>query len=432
MSGEESYDAVVIGAGPGGRGVAKRLAKAGMRVAMAEQELVGGECPFWACIPSKWLLRPVEARGEASHVPGLDEPALRWPEIAEYRDYMNSALDDTKKAKSMADAGVEIVRGHSRIVLATGTTSAKPGIDGLDSVDYWTNREATTLTEVPKSATVLGGGPVGVELGQMLSRYGARVTIVEGEERLLSREHVSVGDQLGELLRAEGIDLKLGVKAKRAARDGDGIALELESGERLSAEKLLIAVGRTPRVDGIGLEQAGIEPGERGNIEVDERCRTGEGVWAVGDVTGVSQFTHVAAYQARIVVADILGKPRTADYSAVPRVVFCDPEVAAVGLTPGQAAQKGLQTATSTVDLSGVDRTETYGRDLSGHMGVVADADRGVLVGAWAVGPLTSEWIHALVVAIRAEVPIAVLRDTIAQFPTFSEAMATAVEELDL
>jgi pyruvate/2-oxoglutarate dehydrogenase complex dihydrolipoamide dehydrogenase (E3) component len=279
---------------------------------------------------------------------------------------------------------------------------------------------------------VIGGGPVGVELGQMMSRYGARVTIVEGAERLLAREDESVGHSLAELLRAEGIELRLGTQAKRAAQAGDEISVELESGERLTAERLLIAVGRKPRVDGIGLDAVGIAPGKGGAIEVDEHCQAGDGVWAVGDVTGVAPFTHVAAYQASVAGAHILGDPRPADYRAVPRVVFCDPEVAAVGLTPAGARERGLRTTSASIDLSDVDRTETYGRDLTGHLGVLADVDRGVLVGAWAVGPLASEWIHSLVVAVRAEVPIAVLRDTIMQFPTFSEAIAGAVSRLRL
>lgn len=443
------FDAVVLGSGPGGRGAAGALAKAGLSVAMVEAELVGGECPFWACIPSKALLRPVEARGEAEHVAGLAAPALRWPEVAEYRDYMNSGLDDSAKAKSFADRGIEIVRGHGRIatpgsvevdgrtldarhiVVATGTASAVPPIDGLDGVDYWTNREATALTQIPPSAIVLGGGPVGVELGQMLSRYGAQVTIVEGAQRLLAREHESVGDQLAGLLRGEGIALRLGMRAAAVERSGDGVSVQLESGERLSAERLLVAVGRRPRVEGIGLEQVGIEPGERG-IVVDQHCRAAEGVWAVGDVTGIAPFTHVAAYQAAVACADILGAPRPADYRAIPRVVFCDPEVAAVGLTPDGAREHGIRTRMASVDLSEVDRTETYGRDLEGHLGVLADADSGTLVGAWAVGPLASEWINGLVIAIRARVPIDVLRDTIVQFPTFSEAIVTAVRRLDL
>ena len=440
---------MVLGAGPGGRGAAGRLVKAGMSVAMVEQELVGGECPFWACIPSKALLRPVEAVSEVAHVAGLEAPSIRWQEVAEYRDYMNSGLEDDSHAKAFADMGIEIVRGHARIagpgqvdvggrtlrtqriIIATGTTSAIPPIDGIDGIDYWTNREATAVKEIPASAIVLGGGPVGVELGQMLSRYGAEVTLVEGAERLLGREEPSVGDQLAELMGAEGIGLRLGKKAEAVEATDGGVAVTLDDGERIEAERLVVAVGRKPRVEEIGLDQVGIEPGERG-IEVDEHCRAADGVWAVGDVTGISPFTHVASYQAGIACDHILGNPRSADYRAVPRVVFCDPEVAAVGLTPAAAEEKGLRTTTGTVELSKTDRTETYGRDLEGHLGLLADVDRQVLIGAWAVGPLASEWIHSLVLAIKAEVPIAVLRDTIVQFPTFSELIPSAIAKLDL
>src|SRR6478672_1889436 len=426
MTKKKQFDAVVFGAGPGGRGAAKRLVKAGLSTAMVEQELVGGECPFWACIPTKALLRPAELLGEARHTPGIDEATHRWPEIRDYRDYMNSGLDDAKKAESFEKMGIEIVRGHAEL---TGPGAVE--VDGREDVEYWTNREATTLTEVPGSAVVLGGGPVGVELGQMLARYGAQVTIVESAPRLLVRENASVGEQLAELLREQdGIDVRLGEKAVKVEAEGDGVAVTLDGGGRISAERLVVAVGRTPRTQDIGLDKVGIEPGDKG-IEVDQFCRAAEGVWAVGDVTGVAPFTHVAGYQARIACADILDDDRRpADYKAVPRVVFTDPEVAAVGLTPDQAGQTDMRTATATVDLSEVDRTETYGKGLSGHLGVLADTERQVLVGAWAVGPLTSEVIHSLVVAINAQVPLAILRDTMPQFPTFSEAIQTAVEAL--
>jgi pyruvate/2-oxoglutarate dehydrogenase complex dihydrolipoamide dehydrogenase (E3) component len=450
MADTERYDAVVLGAGPGGRGAAKRLVKAGRSVAMVEQELVGGECPFWACIPTKWLLRPIEAADDVQHVPGLGAPERRMAEILEYRDYMNSGLDDTSHAKSFSDMGIDIVRGKGRIsgpgtvqvgdrtlsagdiIVATGTTAAIPPIDGIESVDAWTNREATTLTEVPASAVVLGGGPVGIELGQMLSRYGAKVTLVESAERLLSREDPEVGELIREHFLAEGIDVRVGVRAEAVERDGDAVKVRLEGGDTVRAERLVVAVGRKPRLEGIGLEEAGVTTGDKG-IEVDDHCRAAAGIWAVGDVTGVAPFTHVAAYQSGVATDAILGRAdRPADYRAIPRVVFCAPEVAAVGLTAAQAEEQGLRVASATVEMSEVDRTETYGKGLSGKMGVLADAGRGVLVGAWAVGPLASEWIHALVIAIKAEVPVTVLRDTVMQFPTFSEAIGTAVGRLEL
>lgn len=444
---QDNYDAVVIGSGPGGRGVAKRLAAVQMRVAMVECELVGGECPFWACIPSKALLRPVEVIGEARHAAGLSAPALSWPEVSEYRDYMNSGLDDSKKFAAFSEMGIEIIRGEGRIagpgrvevdgqqleteriVVATGSVAAIPDLDGLSSVEYWTNREGTTFHEVPQSTIVLGGGPVGIELGQLLNRYGSDVTIVESADRLLAREHSRVGEMLAELLGGEGIEIRPGVQA-RSVEGGSGVArVHLADGSVVEGERLLVATGRSPRVEGLGLERVGVQWNDRG-ITIDHRCRAAPGVWAVGDVTGVAPFTHVAAYQARVTVADIQGREVRTDYRAIPRVVFSDPEVAAVGLTPEQADEAGLDTSEVTVGLDEVDRTETYGRDLTGGLGLLADRSRQVLIGAWAVGPLASEWIHTAVVAIKAEVPLAVLRDTVIQFPTFAEAMQVAVEKL--
>jgi len=444
MSADDRFDAVVIGAGPGGRGVARRLAKAGRRVAVVEDELVGGECPFWACIPSKALLRPAEARGEAVHVAGLGRPPLDWAEVARYRDYMVSGHDDTKKTKSLTDAGIEVVRGRGRVdgpgrvsagehalqaehvVIATGTTSAIPPIEGLDGVAYWTNREATAMETVPASAVVLGGGPVGVELGQMLARFGARTTIVEALPRLLARETPEVGDRLGELLRGEGIDVRLGAKAVRV----DANRVHLDDGSGVEGERLVVAVGRKPRTDDLGLETVGIEPTDGGTLAVDAHCRAGDGVWAVGDVTGVAQFTHVAAYQAGVAVADMLGTPREADYRAVPRVVFTDPEVAAVGETPEQARERGADVAVVTGDLADLDRTETYGHDLSGGYGLVADRAASQVLGAWAVGPLASEWIHPMALAISARIPLDLVGDGMAQFPTFAEAWPMAARTL--
>jgi pyruvate/2-oxoglutarate dehydrogenase complex dihydrolipoamide dehydrogenase (E3) component len=448
MSADDRFDAVVIGAGPGGRNAARGLVAANLRVAIVESELVGGECPFWACIPSKTLLRPVEAREEAGHVAGLKRPALHWDEVARYRDYMVSDHDDSAKAAHLEKLGIEIVRGRGRldgpgrvvvgdrallaerIVLACGTTSAIPPIDGLDGVVYWTNRQATALEDVPESAVVLGGGPVGVELGQMLARFGARTTIVEAAPRLLARETPSVSDLLGEVLEGDGIALRTGAKADGVEAAGPGVRVHLDAGDPVDAERLVVAVGRKPRTEGLGLETVGIEPAAGGVIAVDAHCRAAEGVWAVGDVTGVAQFTHVAAYQARVAVYDILGDPREADYRAVPRVVFTDPEVAAVGETPQQARERGVDVTTATGKLSDLGRTETYGHDLQGAYGVAADRGGGTVVGAWAVGPLASEWIHPMALAIQARVPLRVLGESMAQFPTFAEAWPSAAREL--
>jgi len=446
--GEGRYDAVVIGAGPGGSGAAGRLADAGLKVAMVEFELVGGECPFWACIPSKALLRPVEAVGESNHVAGVEAKVASVEDVLAYRDYMNSGLDDTGKAKAFADRGVDVVRGRGRldgpgrvavgdrvleterVILATGTTSRVPDIEGLEEAGYWTNREATSMSEVPESVVVLGGGPVGIELAQAMSRLGSSVTLVHSPERLLAREEPAVGDLLAPLLFDEGIELRLGVRATSVSTgEGGRSIVHLDNGGAVQGHRILVAVGRDPRTDDLGLDTVGIDPGKRG-IEVDERCRAAEGVYAIGDLTGIAPFTHVASYQARIVCADILGTPQPADYKAIPRVVFCDPEVACVGLTESQAREQGIEAATAVSDLSATDRTETYGRDLTGGFGVIADTRREVLVGAWAVGPLAGEWIHQAVLAVKAEVPLHVLLDSVSQFPTFSEILRATVEKL--
>lgn len=446
----ERYDAVVIGAGPAGEVAASRLPKLGLRTALIERELVGGECAYWACIPSKTLLRPPEARSEARHAAGLGEPELRWREIAEYRDYMTRNLDDSGAVRGYEDYGVRVYKGEGRItapgrievgaeeleaeriIIATGSDPAIPPIDGLEKAGFWTNREATQLSDVPEDVVVLGGGPVGIELGQMLRRYGAQVTIVQASKHLIDREDPAVGALIADALREEGIALRLGQRARAVRRDQGRRVLELEDGEELSGEQLLVATGRRPRAGGVGLEALGIELDERGAIPIDERCRVTEGVWAIGDVTGVSLFTHVGKYQARIAVDDIAGREARADYRSIPRVVFSDPEIAAVGLTTEEARGQGIDVVEGRADLMRIARTETYGKDLGGQLGVLADRDRRVLVGAWAVGPLAGEWIHQAVLAIKTETSVEVIRDTVAQFPTFSESYLTAVEALEL
>jgi dihydrolipoamide dehydrogenase len=450
----DHFDAVLLGAGPGGRHAAQALAAGGMTVAVVEAELVGGECPYWACIPSKTLLRPVEVRAEAAHVPGLGAtPAPDWAEVRAYLEYMTSGLDDAKKTRKLQDQGIEVVRGRGRlddeggrvvrvgarvlrterVVVATGTTTALPPVDGLADVPFWTNREATTLREVPSSVVVLGSGPVGTELAQMLVRFGSEVTLAEpgpcplprGED--LARRHVR------RALEDDGVAIRDGAAGHAVAvrRDGPGVEVRFEDGGTVGAAVLLVATGRRPRVDGLGLEAAGVRT-DHGAVVVDDHLRAADGVWAVGDVTGVAPFTHVASYQARIAAADMLGRPVAADYRGIPRVVFTDPEVAAVGPLPEDLRAQGVEVLSHEVELSATDRTPTYGRDLHGGLVVHADPVRRVLVGATGVGPLASEWIHTLALAIRAEVPVEVVADAIFQFPTFSELVASAVRGLDL
>ena len=316
------------------------------------------------------------------------------------------------------------------VIVATGSESVIPPIEGLAEAGYWTNREATTLKEIPKSVVFIGGGAVGVELGQMLARFGSQVTIVQGPERLLNREDPEGGRLRGQQLKADGIKLELGRQAIRVRLENGERVVQLEDGREVRGEVLVVAAGRRPRVEGLGLETVGVEAGSHG-IPVDDRCRAAEGVWAIGDVTGVSLFTHVGKYQARVVAANILGEQAVADYRAVPRVVFSDPEVAAVGLTASQAEEKRLVVAEVTLDLKdAIARPYTYEENPRGWFGLLVDQERDLLVGAWAVAPLAGEWIHQAVLAIRAEIPVAVLKDTIAQFPTFSEAYVSALRKL--
>jgi pyruvate/2-oxoglutarate dehydrogenase complex dihydrolipoamide dehydrogenase (E3) component len=444
------YGAVVIGTGPAGEVAVSRLNEQGLDVALVERELIGGECGYWACIPSKTLLRPPETRFEARRAAGVDEPAQHWPQVAEYRDYMIRNLDDSGQVEGYERQGVTVVKGEARIagpgrvevdgrtletdriIVATGSDAAIPPIDGLQKAGYWTNREATTLKELPESIVILGGGPVGVELGQFLARFAVPVTLVEAADRLVNREDPAVGELILDVLRDEGIDVRLGALAERVrVEDGQRI-VTLSDGQEVRGQELLVATGRKPRVQGIGLEQVGIEANPKG-VAVDERCRAGDGVWAIGDVTGVMPFTHVGMYQARIVAADIAGRPAKADYAAIPRVVFSDPEIAAVGLTEDQAREQGIDVATSRVRLpDAIARPWTYEKDPRGDLGLVADRRRRVLVGAWAVAPLAGEWIHQAALAIKTQTPIDVLRDTVAQFPTFSEGYLKGVERLDV
>ena len=288
----------------------------------------------------------------------------------------------------------------------------------------------TATKEIPTSAVFIGGGVVAVELSQFLARFGTKVTIVQGPPRLADREDPQISELLGKILEEDGIELRLGRRAVAVREEAGEKVVELDDGTTARGAEVVVATGRRPRTQDIGLETVGIEPGQRG-IEIDERCRAADGVWATGDVTGVAMFTHVAKYQARIACADILGREAYADYRAVPRVVFTDPEVAAVGMTEGQAREAGIDAVTSTIDLpTSVARSYTYERDPRGTFSVTVDRQRGVLVGAWAVAPLASEWIHTAVLAIRAEIPVAVLNDTIAQFPTFSEAFGYALRAL--
>jgi pyruvate/2-oxoglutarate dehydrogenase complex dihydrolipoamide dehydrogenase (E3) component len=313
-----------------------------------------------------------------------------------------------------------------------GPSRCAPRIEGLGGSQVWTNREATTLREVPGRVVVLGGSAVGVELGQFLARMGARVSIVETADRLVPREHHQVGELVRGVLEAEGIEVHAGAAATRVLRAGATTTVEVADGARLDADVVLLATGRRPRTADLGLDTVGVEVDERGAVPVDERCRAADGLWALGDVTGVALFTHVAMYQGRVVADNILGHTRTARYEGIPRVVFSDPEVAAVGLSPDAARSAGIATAEAEVALAdAIARPWTYEKDPTGTLGVVADRERQVLVGAWAVAPLAGEWIHLAALAIRAAIPLDVLVDQVAQFPTYTEAYVKAIESLE-
>ncbi|WP_185994276.1 dihydrolipoyl dehydrogenase family protein [Nocardioides campestrisoli] len=447
---DDAYDAVVIGMGPGGEVAATRLLQAGKRVAVVERELIGGECGYWACIPSKTLLRPVELALQAAAAPGVTTPPLDWEAARQWRDAMVRHLDDAKQVAGYEDQGATVVRGEARIagpgvvevdgrrlvtqhvIVATGSRSVVPEIEGLDECTVWTNREATGFEQVPGRVVVIGASAVAVEVAQYLAGYGAQVTLVGRGPRLLRREEPRVGELAAEHLRARGIDLRLGAGPVRAFKDGADSSLVLDDGSVLTADVLVLATGRRPRTEGLGLEELEVTLDGHGALAVDEHCHAGAGVWGVGDVTGTAMFTHVAKYQARIATAAILGRPRTARYDSVPRVVFGHPEIAAVGMTEEQAVAGGRRVRTSQVDLTAaLARPWTYEEEPTGAwLGLVADADTDLLVGAWAVAPQASEWIHQAALAIGAAIPIDRLLDHVPQFPTYSEGFVPALEGL--
>jgi pyruvate/2-oxoglutarate dehydrogenase complex dihydrolipoamide dehydrogenase (E3) component len=409
------------------------------QITLVESRLVGGECSYFACMPTKTMLRATELGSSLERAPGLHGERPEADGVWSWRDWMTSDWDDSGQLHYLQDWNCRLVRGegrvtrpgvvevdgqelpYDRLVLATGSRPANPPIEGLDSVEYWTNREATRTHKVPHSLAVMGGGPVGAELAQFFSRMGSQVTVVERGEQLLGRVHPDAGKLLAELFREEGIDVRIGVGIERVE---PGLKLNLSDGTTLDAERLLVATGRRPNVERLGLEELGITISGRG-VEVDERLRAAESVWAIGDVTGVAQFTHVGKYQARVAAADMAGRHAKADYRAIPAGIFTDPEVATVGRTDGD------DLVSARIELDSVPRLSTYEKPArDGFVRVFADRRQRVLVGAVCVGPQAAEWLGQLTLAIRATVPLETLLDTIQPYPTFSEGVFSALQEL--
>ena len=460
------YDVVVIGAGAGGEAAGTLGAQLGGRVAVIERDLVGGVCSFWACMPSKSLLDSAGRRRLGAEYP--------WSRAAARRDWMISREkidypDDAGHVSGLESAGAEVIRGTARItgtgsvevevkgegsrtlearslVVATGSEPVIPPIDGLNEAGYWTSNDGTSLRDLPSSIVVLGGGVVGVELAQVYARFGVETTIVEGNDRLLAREHPKTSELVSAQLAEEGVTLKTGVQAKAVRRGGRGRIVELADGTTVEGAELLVAVGRRPSdVRALGIEEAGVELSERGGLSPDDKMRVGDGTYAAGDCAGGMQFTHVADYTGRVAVRNALGRDAVADLSAVPRTSFTDPESSGVGRTVEEAREQGIDAFEVTADFSTSargftieprrDSNEAILEGSPGHITAVVDRGRGVLVGAFAACPGASELIHEAVLGIKQGVPVAVLADTIHAFPTgsrvFGNLMAEARDKLD-
>jgi pyruvate/2-oxoglutarate dehydrogenase complex dihydrolipoamide dehydrogenase (E3) component len=454
----EKFDLVVLGGGSAGGWIAGAVARGGKTVALVEERLVGGECAYFACMPSKAMLYATDLRsligtahhaGAVSRPLALDEAKAAYAAAVARRDEVAEQRDDSGAVRRLEEDGVKVIRGRGHLVsmgvlqvngerigwedlvISTGSAAARPELPGLDAVSAWTSDDAYSQPELPQSAIILGGGAVGCELAQVWARFGCSVTVVQRAPRLIPREEPAIASILAEAFRRDGINLLLDAHATGVESQGKGIRVSLQDRAAVTAECLVLAAGKRAALGSLGIENLGIRPNGAGYLDVDECCRVRgqEHVWAAGDVTGIAPFTHTANYHGRIASANLLGNEVRADYRAIPRGVYTDPSVASVGLTAEAARRQGLDVITATTDLS--DTAKAFATSRQGGMLIlVADRQRRVLLGAHAIGPDVEEWIGEAALAIRAEVPLDVLCDVVHAFPTFSEAYEPPLREL--
>jgi pyruvate/2-oxoglutarate dehydrogenase complex dihydrolipoamide dehydrogenase (E3) component len=454
----KTYDVVVLGGGSAAETVATNVARGGKSVAVAEKRLVGGDCPYFACMPSKAMLYSAEVRhrietaqtdGAVSRPVSLDEGRAAYRIAAARRHEIADRLDDSERVRELEGLGIAIHRGRGRIVrpgaletdgriigwtdlvVSVGSAPTIPEIEGLDRAAIWTSEDVYTTSELPDSVIVLGGGAAGCEIAQILARFGTKVTIVQRAPRLIPSEEAAVAGALADILRQDGVDVRLSSEVVRTELRPDATSLFLSDGARLTAARLVVAAGRSPRLDRLGLDTLGIRPGPGGFLEIDDRCRVRgqRHVWAAGDVTGISRHTHTANYHGRIIATNLLGREARADHRAIPRGVYTDPAVACVGLTEDKARERGYDVQSASMEVRHTARADATGLK-SGQLVLVADRRRRTLIGAAAIGPHAEEWIGEAVLAIRAEITLDVLIDVVHAFPTFSEIYEPPLREL--